>query len=177
LAASSIDPGLYSTRKTGIESIMSAAEIAPESEGGLPRRAGLLPGVDGRSSWARRCRDAIAELTNDLGGVSNCSSAERAIIRRSAVLITELERLEVRFATAGEASTTDLEAYGRASNTLRRLLQATGLQRRPRDMSIIDAEAEAIGHAEAMEQRRAHIEKMHNVLAEQAGTTVVYDDP
>jgi len=45
----------------------------------------------------------------------------RGIIRRAAVLTTELEVLEVRFAKAGEASAADLEVYQRCSNSLRRL--------------------------------------------------------
>jgi hypothetical protein len=64
----------------------------------------LLPGVDQRSRWVRRCRDVIAAHLSDLGGEDNTSEAERSIVRRAAVLTTELEQLEVRFATAGEAS-------------------------------------------------------------------------
>src|SRR5258708_36424231 len=58
----------------------------------------LLPGVDQRSRWVRRCRDVIAAHLSDLGGEDNTSAAERSIIRRAAVLTTELEQLEVRFA-------------------------------------------------------------------------------
>ena len=94
----------------------------------------LLPGVDGRSPWVRRCKDVIAAHLSDLGGVDNTSAAERSIIRRAAVLTTELEQLEVRFATAGEASADDLDAYQRCANSLRRLLEAVGLQRRARDV-------------------------------------------
>jgi len=76
----------------------------------------------------------IAAHLSDLGGVDNTSAAERSIIRRAAVLTTELEVLEVRFAKAGEASADDLEVYQRCSNSLRRLLEAIGLQRRPREV-------------------------------------------
>jgi hypothetical protein len=94
----------------------------------------LLPGVDGRSPWVRRCKDVIASHLSDLGGVDNCSAAERSIIRRAAVLTTELERMESKFALAGEASADDLDAYQRCANSLRRLLEAVGLQRRARDV-------------------------------------------
>ena len=70
-----------------------------------------------------------------MGGADNTSAAERSIIRRAAVLTTELERLEVKFASAGEASTEDLDAYSRVSANLRRLLEAVGLRRRPRDVT------------------------------------------
>jgi hypothetical protein len=94
----------------------------------------LLPGVDGRSPWVRRCKDLINEfLGEQLAGADNCSPAERAIARRIAVLITECERLEAKFAANDEASPDQLLLYGRTSNTLRRLLESIGLQRRQRD--------------------------------------------
>ena len=59
--------------------------------------------------------------------------AERAIVQRIAVLVTELERLEAKFAAKNEASPDQLLLYGRTANTLRRLLEAVGLQQRQRD--------------------------------------------
>ena len=96
----------------------------------------LLPGVDGRSAWVRRCKDVIASHISDLGGVDNCSAAERSIVRRASVMTVELERLEVKFAKAGEANADELDQYARVSANLRRLLEAVGLQRRPRDISV-----------------------------------------
>src|SRR6516225_11242629 len=95
----------------------------------------LIAGVDQRNRWVRRARDIIAAHLSDLGGADNTSAAERSIVRRAAVLTTELEVLEVRFAKAGEASAADLEVYQRCSNSLRRLLEAIGLQRRPRNLN------------------------------------------
>ena len=92
----------------------------------------LLPGIDGRSAWIRRCKDIIAAHLSDLGGEDNTSAAERSIIRRAAVLTTELERLEARFAVAGQAMADDIDLYARAASNLRRLLEAVGLQRRAR---------------------------------------------
>ena len=46
----------------------------------------------------------------------------------------ELERLEERFATAGEASVEDLETYQRCANSQRRLLEAIGIERRAREV-------------------------------------------
>jgi hypothetical protein len=92
----------------------------------------LLPGIDQRSTWVRRCKDIIASHLSDLGGADNTSAAERSIVRRAAVLTTELERLEARFALAGEADSDDLDLYQRTAGNLRRLLEAVGLQRRAR---------------------------------------------
>src|SRR5262249_13712138 len=58
----------------------------------------------------------------------------RARIRRAATLTVELERLEAKFALAGEASAADLDLYQRTAGNLRRLLEAVGLQRRARDV-------------------------------------------
>jgi hypothetical protein len=81
----------------------------------------LLPGIDQRSPWVRRCRDLIREHVSDLGGADNTSAAERSIVRRASVLETELEMLEAKFATAGQASADDLDLCTRASGNLRRL--------------------------------------------------------
>jgi hypothetical protein len=96
----------------------------------------LLPNTDGRGAWVRRCKDIIAEQLADMSGEDNTSAAERSIVRRAAVLTVELEMLEARFATAGQATATDLDLYIRASGNLRRLLEAVGLQRRPRDVTL-----------------------------------------
>jgi hypothetical protein len=95
----------------------------------------LLPGVDGRSPWVRRCKDIIAAHLSDLGGADNASAAERSIIRRASVMTVELERLEAQFALAGEADPETLDLYARTAGNLRRLLEAVGLQRRARDVS------------------------------------------
>ena len=95
----------------------------------------LLLGVDGRSAWIRRCKDLIGEHLVDLGGEDSASAAERSIIRRACVLTVELEQLEVRFATAGQSSPEDLDLYQRTAGGLRRLLEAVGIQRRPRNVT------------------------------------------
>jgi hypothetical protein len=77
----------------------------------------------------------IAAHLSDLGGVDNSSAAERSLIRRAAVLTTELEMLEARFAAAGQASSEDLDLYQRTAGNLRRLLEAIGLQRRARNIT------------------------------------------
>jgi hypothetical protein len=92
----------------------------------------LLPGIDGRSVWVRRCKDVI-EL--HLADLPDATAAERSIVRRAAVLTTELERLEAKFAEAGEASPFDLDLYQRTAGGLRRLLEAIGLERRLRDVT------------------------------------------
>jgi hypothetical protein len=81
---------------------------------------------DGTSAWSRRYRDLIAAHVSDLGGTTELSEAQQSLVKRAAALETELEQLEGKL-SLGESI--DLDAYGRATNTLRRTLEALGLRR------------------------------------------------
>lgn len=114
------------------------AEAVPSRQRSrITNGSALLPGIDGRSAWVRRCKDIIAAHLSDLGGEDNTSTAERSIVRRAAVLTTELERLEAKFANAGAADAEQLDQYARVANSLRRLLEAVGLQRRPKEVAAL----------------------------------------
>jgi hypothetical protein len=106
----------------------------------------LLTGVDGRSAWVRRCKDIIEAHLSDLGGEDNTSAAERSIVRRASVLTVELERLEKRFALAGEANPEQLDLYQRTAANLRRLLESVGLERRSKDVTPPDPLDYAAGY-------------------------------
>jgi hypothetical protein len=87
------------------------------------------------SPWTLRCRDPVAMHLEDLGGEQNCSAAEKAIVRRAAVIITELEILENQFALARRTNPDILDLYVRVASGLRRPLETIGLQRRPKDVT------------------------------------------
>lgn len=93
----------------------------------------LLPGIDGRSVWARRLRDVIEALTADIGADLDLSEAQRSTIRRAACLTVELERLETTFAETGAADAAALDLYARVAANLRRLFESLGLNRPVRD--------------------------------------------
>ena len=120
----------------------------------------LLPGVDGRSAWVRRCKDIIEAHLSDFGGEDNTSEAERSLIRRASVMTVELERMEARFAVAGEASPDDLNLYQRMAGNLRRLLEAIGLQRRAKDVgpSLVDLIRQDLDEQTARERAAARKE-------------------
>jgi hypothetical protein len=80
-------------------------------------------------------RDVLALLVEDMGGDAVISEAQRSIARRAAVMTTELERLELSFATAGEASPKALGLYQTTANSLRRLLRDLGLKKVPKDIT------------------------------------------
>lgn len=107
----------------------------PQARSRVSNGSTVLPGVDGRSTWVRRLRDLIALHLSDLGGEDAVSEAERSIVRRASTLEVELERLEAKFATSGEADAADLDLYQRTSNTMRRHLESVGLQRRAKDVT------------------------------------------
>jgi hypothetical protein len=75
-------------------------------------------------------RDLIQLHLADLAGEESVSEAEKSIVRRAATLTVELERMESIFAVAGEALPEQLELYQRTANSLRRLLESVGLERR-----------------------------------------------
>lgn len=99
----------------------------------------LLPGTDGRSVWARLFRDLCEGLADHLGGADRMSEPERMTVRRAAALEAELVHLEAKFAecrAAGNApDAADLDLYSRVTNTQRRVLEAIGATRRPRDVT------------------------------------------
>jgi hypothetical protein len=119
-----------------------ASPVSPSNRSRITNGASILPGVDGRSTWARRLRDLICLYTADLGGPEAVSSAEASIIRRASCLTLECERLEVAFATA-EARPEDLDLYQRMSNTLRRHLETNGLKRVAKDVTSVASYIEA----------------------------------
>jgi hypothetical protein len=87
---------------------------------------------DGRGPWARRWRDIVAEITNDLGGPGFLSEGQKQLVRRCATIAIACERAEAK-AAAGEDI--DLEVYGTLTDRLGRAFQRLGLERRPRDVT------------------------------------------
>jgi hypothetical protein len=95
----------------------------------------ILDGCDHRTARMRRLRDLIGMHLSDLGGEDACSAAEMSIVRRASLLTLELEVMESKFDTAGEASLKQLDTYQRVANSLRRLLESLGMKRRPKDIT------------------------------------------
>jgi hypothetical protein len=87
---------------------------------------------DGNSAWSRRYGDLVRAHIADLGGADRLSEAQKSLIRRAAALELELEQMEGKL-SMGESI--DLDAFGRATNTLRRTLETIGLERQARDVS------------------------------------------
>lgn len=91
--------------------------------------ATLLGGKDERSLYVRRLKELCAEYAYDLGGPDVLSSAQRALIRRVAVMQIELEKLDTRFAEDPTVGERTLDLYGRTAGNLRRTLETLGIRR------------------------------------------------
>jgi hypothetical protein len=86
----------------------------------------VAPGIDGRSAQARRFRDLVRGMEQDLGGAAVLSEGQRQLVRRAATISAQLEAIEARAATGEQI---DVSSYATASNALRRLLTSLGLRR------------------------------------------------
>jgi hypothetical protein len=96
----------------------------------------FLPGVDKRSPWVRRAKDVMSQLISDAGGLDVVPEAKKLVARRAGILEAELIHLEARFAAlGGGAKTEDLDLYCKITNAQRRLFEALGLERVPRDVT------------------------------------------
>ena len=109
---------------------------APEQRSAVTNRNQLfLEDIDERSCVARRFRDVFSLHISDLGGFDAISEAQTSICRRAAVITCELEKLECALAQSEKPDAGLADLYSRLSNTLRRLLESIGLERRARDVT------------------------------------------
>ncbi len=106
---------------------------------------------DGNAAWTRRWRDLVSAHACDLGGAAALSEAQSSLVRRVATIEIELEQLEGKLS---KGETVDLDAYTRAANSLRRLLETLGIERRARIVSPPTL-AEIAATIEAEEQAAA----------------------
>jgi hypothetical protein len=105
--------------------------------GGDKVRLLSLGDLDRRTAAYKRTVELIEQIEADAGGQDRLSTGERALIQRAAVTAALAEHLETRW-LAGEQI--DPALHCTISNSLRRLLEAVGLRRVPRDVSPLDHE-------------------------------------
>ena len=115
------------------------AAAKPTARSRITNGSALLPGVDGRSVWARLMRDTQSALLTHLGGADLVSETQRMTVRRIAALEAELVFLEDKIARCraegGEPEAAVLDLYGRLANGQRRHLEIIGWERVPRDVT------------------------------------------
>ena len=74
----------------------------------------------------------MALVTSDLGGLDQLSEGQRQIIRRIASMSVWCESEEAKMADGDEI---DIDRFQRCANSLRRLCESLGLERRARDIT------------------------------------------
>lgn len=107
-----------------------SATPKPQARTRVGNGSAVLDGVDGRSVVFRRYREILAQLTSDMGG--DPSEAQQQIARRAAMLAIWCEGEDTK---AAKGQAIDIGAYTTASNSLRRLLESIGLERRARNVT------------------------------------------
>jgi hypothetical protein len=110
---------------------------SPKNRSAVSNGKRLFVEGDARSPWSRRYYDLIALHVSDMGGRSNLSEAQLALIKRAATLEVELEQMEGKL-SLGESI--DLDVFGRATGNLRRVWEALGLKREARDITALTDE-------------------------------------
>ncbi len=96
------------------------------------KRLFLAPDVDGRSLQARRFKEVLASICEDLGGVEFISEGQRQLARRACLLAVEAEKQEAKWVS--NSATFDMALYLVLTNNLRRIFQSLGLKRLMRDV-------------------------------------------
>jgi hypothetical protein len=91
----------------------------------------LLPGLDGRSSAARRFRDLVSAFITDMGGINQCSDIKLGLLRRLAAVTVQAEAVEARMINGEQV---DISTLCTLASTTVRLSQRLGLERVARDV-------------------------------------------
>ena len=92
-----------------------------------------LDNVDKRGPIPRRFKDLVALVTSDLASdPSQLSEAQRQLIRRIASLSVWCESQEAKMADGDEIN---IGEFQRTANSLRRLCEALGIERRQKDVT------------------------------------------
>ena len=106
--------------------------VAPAAIGIQPGRQHLGKHADCRAAAMHPAHEAGMKIADRIG--RDEIAAERSILRRAATLTVQLELMETKFARAGDASPDELDLYSRTASNMRRLLEAVGIRRRPREV-------------------------------------------
>jgi|SRR5665811_1458852 len=105
------------------------AETKPTARSQLTNGSQMLPGIDGRSSTARRYRDLVKAYADELGGEASLSETERAMVRQAAAMVVRSEAMQ---ACIVRGETVDDEEMTRLSNAVTRTLNALHRKSRPK---------------------------------------------
>jgi hypothetical protein len=95
-----------------------------------------LDDVDARKGPTRRVRAYARRLATDLGGADTLSTAQQQLIQRASMLAAICEHTETCLLLGRQD--VSIGDYLAAISVQKRLLEALGLERKPRDAGFID---------------------------------------
>jgi hypothetical protein len=96
--------------------------------------ADLLPGLDGRSSAARRFRDLVSSYIVDMGGLDLVSEIKLGLLRRLAATTVQCELLEAQMVNGRPV---DIATLCTLASTAMRLSVRLGLERQPKPIETL----------------------------------------
>jgi hypothetical protein len=108
----------------------------PTQRSRATNHADLLPGLDGRSSAARRFRDLVSAFIQDQGGLDQCSEIKLGLLRRLAATTVQSELLEAQMVN-GEP--VDIATLCTLASTAMRLSVRLGLERQAKPIESLQA--------------------------------------
>ncbi len=122
-----------STRSTSVERPLRLRSRLTND----PLRVG---GLDGRSAAARRFRDLVSNLADDVGGQDKINESTKILVRQAAALTVQVESLQGKIVASEDIN---LEQLTRLSNVLGRTLARLGLRKpAPKQRTLQDYMAE-----------------------------------
>src|SRR5262245_29090820 len=108
------------------------AQRAPALRARITNHKDLLPGLDGRTSAARRFRDLASSYVADMGGLDRCSEIKLGLLRRLAATTVLAEILEARMV---HGETIDVSQLCTIASTTVRIASRLGLERRAKPVT------------------------------------------
>lgn len=102
----------------------------PQHRSAITNAARILDGIDHRLAPARRYKDIIRDLSDDLGGYETLTTAQVQLVRTAAGLIVMREQCET---AALNSQSVDINTFIKITNALNRILSTLGLKRTSRD--------------------------------------------
>ena len=106
----------------------SRYQPAPRAIGGIS----TIDALDRRTRPYRRFEAIRGAVLADMGGAENVSEIQHQLVAKFATLALQLEAME---AAAIEGNEIDLDLFGRCAGHLRRIAEALGMRRAPRDVT------------------------------------------
>jgi hypothetical protein len=105
---------------------------APALRARITNHKDLLPGLDGRTSAARRFRDLVSSYIADMGGIDRCSEIKLGLLRRLAAATVQAELLEARMVNGEQI---DVGTLCTLASTTVRIASRVGLERRAKNVT------------------------------------------